>query len=251
MLPLFLFAAFCLMMPMKMIDRHRQVQAALERVGEELSQYGAFLGTEEKEEEKPGKGLGSAIGQMFGEGYVRLRVLGSLDTEGLENISFVRSRIMEEDMIHLVMDYRIRLPFSVFGLESIPMENVCSRRAWTGRAQGKTLEDPGNQEGEEDVLVYVGKNPTRYHLSPQCHYLNNDLQQVDMSYVDGLRNSSGQRYRPCRRCVSEGQKGTVYIMPSGERYHQDRNCSAIVAYVRAVKKSQVEYLGACSYCGGG
>ena len=52
-------------------------------------------------------------------------------------------------------------------------------------------------------------------------------------------------------CGSKAGEGdAVYIMKSGSRYHSDASCTAITAYVQAVKLSEVEHLGACSYCGG-
>ena len=149
-----------------------------------------------------------------------------------------------------MMDYRLKLPFSVFGLDSIPMESVSLRRAWVG-AEGGRLEG-GSSAGreEEEEVVYLGKNPTRYHVSPLCHYLYNDLQAVSAEQIEGLRNQQGQRYKPCKRCGNASAR-TYYIMPSGSSYHTSESCSAIGAYVRAVKRSEAEYLGACSYCGGG
>ena len=41
-------------------------------------------------------------------------------------------------MVHIVMRYRMRLPFSVLGVSSIPVEQVCSRRMWNG-ADGDVL----------------------------------------------------------------------------------------------------------------
>ena len=101
----------------------------------------------------------------------------------------------------------------------------------------------------EDPIVYVGKGSTRYHLSTRCHYLHNNLQAVGSGEVSGLRNAEGGRYSPCKRCVSGTPGGTVYVMPSGSSYHTSPDCTAIVAYVQAVRKSTVAYLGACSYCG--
>ena len=93
----------------------------------------------------------------------------------------------------------------------------------------------------------MGKDGSRYHRSRTCHYLYNDLSAVAFSEVGGLRSQSGERYRPCAVCGG-GSSGTVYVMPSGETYHSRKNCSAIVAYVRAVPLESVSHLGACSYC---
>ena len=154
------------------------------------------------------------------------------------------------EIITITLDYRYRLPFSVFGLPGVPQSVTASRRAWIGRINEE--ENSGNEEGEEeDEIVYVGKNSTRYHISRGCHYLSNNLTTVPFSSVSSERNSGGGKYHACPRCANGITGGSVYIMPSGTAYHADPGCTAINAYVKAVKKSEVEYLGPCHYCSGG
>lgn len=245
-LPLFLFSCVCLLAPVKIFDCQRQVQAALEQAGEELSQY-AYIQFQME------KGNGDLdppadVESLLGLGYVRMRMAKQLERDWLEQVSFGGSEILAEDEeIRLVMNYRIRLPFSVLGVKSIPMESVCVRRAWVG-AEGGREGLMGGGEWEDEQVVYVGKNPTRYHTDPGCHYISNDLTAVPGQQVEELRNSQGGKYYPCARCGKAGSAGTVYIMPSGTSYHTTQDCTSIIAYVRAVKLSEVAYLGCCSYC---
>ena len=167
-------------------------------------------------------------------------------------------------MVHIVMRYRMRLPFSVLGVSSIPVEQVCSRRMWNGADGGRFGDGDRDGNGEEDEIVYIGKNSTRYHRLRTCHYLYNDLKAVDSGAVGELRNESGGRYSPCGTCGagsgstgnggtgsgSMGSAGTVYVMPYGTSYHLSKSCRSIIAYVQAVPLSQVEYFGECSYCRG-
>ena len=157
---------------------------------------------------------------------------------------------IENDMVHIVMTYRMPLPFSVFRIDSIKAEAVCVRRLWTGaegNRKGNLL--PGEDEMEE--MVYVGRNSTRYHRNRNCHYLFNDLKQVQAGEMDGLRNQEGKRYYPCPSCKAADSKGPFFIMPWGTRYHSTGQCGAIRAYVQIVPLSEVEHLGECSYCGRG
>ena len=109
-----------------------------------------------------------------------------------------------------------------------------------------------NAGDEDEQIVYVGKNSTRYHPDRSCHYLSNKLTAVAWESVSGKRNTDGSKYYPCASCAKNAGKGsTVYIMPSGGRYHTMQDCNAIMAYVRAVKLKEVKHLGTCSYCGGG
>lgn len=246
-LSLFLFSCVCLAAPMKLFDQQRRIQGALEKVGEDLSQY-AYVkykldqgGTDLK--------TGTEVTKLLALGYVRQQVMKQVDREKIQGVSFAESGILEDDYIRLIMNYRMKLPFSIFGISALPVRAVCVRRAWIGADGGR--HDAGSEGAEEEEIVYVGKNPTCYHVTPQCHYLFNDLRAVDISQVDSLRNQSGGKYHACVRCGGDKGAATVYIMPNGSSYHTTSQCSAINAFVRAIKKSQAAYLGVCSYCGGG
>lgn len=272
-LSLFLFFCFCLIMPMKMLDRQRQIQAVMESVGEELSQYAyveyCFRTAEEGGAEVDVGRAEDTASSVLAAAYASARILGEINREWVEAVSFEGTDIGEDEMVHIVMRYRMRLPFSVLGVSSIPVEQVCSRRMWNG-ADGERFGD-GDRDGngEEDEIVYIGKNSTRYHRLRTCHYLYNDLKAVDSGAVGELRNESGGRYSPCGTCGggfggtgsggtgsggtgsgSMGSSGTVYVMPYGSSYHVSKSCRSIIAYVQAVPLPQVEYLGECSYCRG-
>lgn len=243
-LPLFLFFMSILMLPMAALNKGRQIQTALEGAGEEVSQY-VYVLQQFKPEERP-EALDihdlSEAGILL---FVRKRVEGRVGFEGLDSASFVRSSVLRDgETIDLIMDYRVRIPFSVFGLKSFPMTARSCRRAWIGREGGG-----GRQTGQEDELVYIGKAGTRYHRQRTCHYIYNDIKEIQLNQVEKARNLTGGKYKPCNRCGNFAEEnGMVYIMPSGERYHSDRNCSSIMAFVEAVPLSQVRHLGACSYC---
>ncbi|HJC65163.1 MAG TPA: hypothetical protein H9931_00365 [Candidatus Enterocloster excrementigallinarum] len=233
---------------MKLLEEQRKIQAALDQASRDLSQY-AYI----KYQLDQGKGgfmAETGAAALVGISYARSKVMGQVDRDHIQQISFGKSRILQEDeKILLVMNYRIQLPFSIFGLSSIPMESVSMRRAWVG-ADGGRIAQKGKAEGENsDQVVYIGKNATRYHSDPLCHYLYNDLKAVSASQMNSLRNQQGEKYRACSRCGSAAAD-VLYVMPSGNRYHTSELCSAITAYVRAAKKSEVGHLGACSYCGG-
>ena len=251
-LPLFLFFMVILMAPMGVMKEGRRIQTALEAAGEEVSQYAYVLHQLNLGERLETSGM-DGFTEEFLDGlteegillYVRKRVEGRVGFERLESASFVRSSVLRDgETIDLVMDYRVKIPFSVFGLSSMPMTARSCRRAWIGREGGS-----GRRDGQEDELVYIGKASTRYHRQRTCHYLYNDIKQISFKEVEDARNLSGGKYKPCSRCGRfAGENGSVFLMPSGERYHSDRNCSSIMAYVEAVPLSQVRHMGGCSYC---
>lgn len=255
-LSLLIFASVSLILPMKVMNTERKLQAALESVGEDFSRY-AYV----KDAIAGGKSFAVAgadeftkafchqLGAGIAEGYAQARVTEYLDTEAVERVRMVRSEILEDgEFFDLVLDYQIRMPFPVLGMSSLDRTVRCRRRAWIGK-EGKDGFGGGGF-GDKEEYVYVGKASTRYHRDRNCHYLSNQLTAVSEDAVGTMRNQSGGRYHACAVCVSGSKTGgTVYIMPQGSSYHASKVCTAIVAYVRMVKLSEVEHLGACSYCG--
>ncbi len=239
-LSLFVFAAVCMAMPMKMMDRQRQIQAITETVCKRYSQY-AYLGAGDN---------GMEIGtELLGSSQIK----GKINQEGIRALSFRKSSVLKDgETINFTLNYDMELPFSILGLHAIPMEVRSIRRAWIGSTGilgfERTQSEEGSLSGKEEI-VYIGRNSTRYHKTRGCHYLSNELQPVLYDSLETYRNGSGARYGPCHVCGKGAGSGTtVYIMPSGESYHTDWSCSAIISYVEAVPLSQVESLGKCSYC---
>ena len=152
------------------------------------------------------------------------RILGQVDNRWIESVSFDGTDIGTDDMVLIVMKYRMKLPFSILGLSSVPVQHVCSRRMWNGADGGR-----------------FGQGET-----------SDSTKEVSAGEVESMRNQSGGKYVPCKTCGTGNGNGTgtVYIMPYGGSYHTVKTCPSIIAYVQAVALSQVEYLGECSYCGG-
>ncbi len=238
-LPLFLYAAAAFITLFHVMDVYRQVQAAAESVSEHIGQT-AYL-SKYTEDESP---LDTASAYVYAE----LSMRAKLEKLPIRKFSLLRSELLKDgETVDLIVDYEISMPFSILGLGSMKQTNRSFRRAWVGQ-EGRSGEE---KEGEKDnIVVYVGKNSTRYHISRTCHYLYNDLKAVPIKDMEAWRSRDGRRYSPCARCRNR-HAGMVYIMPSGEHYHTTTSCTAINAYVRPVLKSQVEHLGRCSYCSGG
>lgn len=256
-LSLFLFFMISLLAPMKVMNIHRQMQAALEAAGEDAARY-AYV-TYRMDQEKEVSGEDQSWKQEYIQGFAtKAAVLAGISYDlsrrsagyPVEHINMMGSEIMNgDDDIDLIVRYEVRLPFSVFGLKSIRQTCRCRRRAWIGRKGGRG--DGDTTEGDSDIIVYIGRNATRYHQNRYCHYLYNDLQAVAKEDVGSLRNAGGGIYHPCSICGNLNGRDTVYIMPSGNKYHTDPGCHSIIAYVQEVKLSEVEHLGGCSYCSGG
>lgn len=256
-LSLFLFFMISLSSPMKLMNIHRQMQAALESVGEDAARYAyvtSALGKGEddlqNEEQWKSEYTASFKDKAAILAYGTYELSRRFSGGPVEGLNLMRSKVMEDDDdIDLVVQYRVRLPFAVFGVQSVPQMCRCRRRAWTGRDGGSGSGENGS--GREDEIVYIGKNSTRYHRDRYCHYLYNHLSSVSRDEVENIRNQGGGKYHACSVCGGNKDGNTVYVMPYGDKYHTDPECSSIISYVQAVKLSEVEYLGGCSYCSGG
>lgn len=254
-LSVFIFAMVCMMYPFRMMERQRQVQAALESVNERLCQY-AYLeymltnGEELPKEDGDWKeGLILGLADDAAKEGAKVLALEMFDQEGMSGLSFAGSSFREDgETSSLCLDYQMDMPFSILGLNALPFSSGSIRRAWIGR-EGRT-EESGGEDKSPDQVVYVGKTSSRYHLSRECHYLSNKLQSVPFDDVSSYRNQDGGKYYPCAVCAGGAESGdTVYIMKSGSRYHANTRCTAITSYIRAVRLSEVQDLGPCSYCG--
>ena len=235
-LPLLLYAGVILITLFRVMDIHRQVQARVEKVGGEISQAAYMLEY---------TGTGSFLGTVSAYGYAEAALRRELEQLPVDRLTLLRSHLLEDgETVDLVVDYEISMPFSVLGRRAVKQTNRSFGRAWIGTEDKNKL--PG-EAGEDETVVYVGKNSTRYHISRTCHYLYNDLTAVPLKDIEAQRNENGSRYSPCVRCRNQTAL-EVYIMPSGRHYHTSSSCSAIRAYVSTVSKSEVEHLGPCSYC---
>ena len=261
-LTLFMFTVILLSVPMEILDTQRKVQTVLEVTGRELGwQVYRTSHKEHPAEKEAGKaaeadetGLGlwpELPSELILQGYLKEKIQAAAGKR-VSNIQCDASSISENgEWIDLRASYQVRLPFSVFALDHVTLASRSRKRGWIGAEGGYFSQKNGSEE--EDEWVYVGRDSTRYHLSPSCHYISNQITAA--AYADAvsgaLRNSEGRHYKACRYCgKTASADGLVYILPSGEVYHGRQDCSSLAYYVRKVRLSEAEYLGACSYCGG-
>lgn len=265
---LFLFTVILLSVPMEILDIQRRVQMTLETASRELSQvayvrYRRMQGDEEADHTLSGleadSGLSgletdSGLAGLLGEGalsfYLAEKIRSAAGERRLIRVDCSGSFISENgEQIDLRAEYEWKLPLSVFSLDRIRLSSRSLRRGWIGGAEGARHAGGSKEETE---MVYVGETSSRYHRSPSCHYLSNKISSVSFDAIKDYRNKNGDRYRPCRVCGKEAGSGqSVFILPNGESYHSRSDCSSLSSYIKKVPLSQVEHLGACSYCGGG
>lgn len=260
-LSLFVFAVLCLIMPLKLLDTQRRVQMVLEAFSKELSQY-AYLqyrmlegetvenGREPSLEEE--EGMPGSAAELFGraaaEVWLRRKLGTALKSGSVEGLDF-SGMVLSEDggTLDIQISYRMKLPFAIFTLDSVPAVSRSLRRGWIGSPGARWNRQEGDGDGE--VMVYVGKTMSRYHWFSDCHYISNEIAEVSFDSIGGVINNQGKHYKPCSVCGKGAVSGScVYILPGGKYYHGSKNCSSLAFYVRKVPLSEVEYLGECSYC---
>lgn len=249
---LFLFLVLLLAVPMDLLDTQRRIQMTVESKARELSrQAGIFNQASSPDSEEMDS---SAVEyQLLRDGIYLLLSQAVTEAAGkkkIEHVDCSASQISPDgEWIDLQADYRLRLPFSVFTLESLSFHVRSRKRGWIGREGGYWRQN--GEEASSRLMVYVGKASTRYHSSPSCHYLSNEISAVSFETAAALVNKSGKHYKACHVCGGASQSGdTVYLFPNGEYYHSRKDCSSVRAYIKEVPLEEVRHLGACSYCGG-
>lgn len=257
----FIFMVICLIMPMKMLNTQRRVQTVLEAVSRDLSEYAYIpyrisLGETDMENsvQNAEKGTSDGTKALFEKAALSVYLSGKIHeaagSGAVEALDFSKLKLENNgEVIDLYVTYRLKLPFSVFRLDSVPAASRSLRRGWIGAEGGRRELNRDVQAGEEE-MVYVGNNMGRYHRSRDCHYISNKITSVALEGIKDQLNAGGSRYRPCSVCEKRGTfGGQVYIMPNGAYYHAKKDCSSLSYYVRQVPLSEVLHLGACSYCG--
>lgn len=208
-----------------------EVQWALTRIATEASaEYGAS---------------GSEV--MKSAPYYMAKMSAYLSGSGI-SISFLESEYMEEnDEIDLIVNYKVKLPFSLGNRITCHFRQRVHTRAFTGvESRGDT-----DEREKEDVTVYITDTGRVYHRNHECTYLKLSISKVYYSDLKNLRNSGGGKYKACERCSEKEltSQTPVWITNYGDRYHTSKGCSGIKRGVEEIKLSEVGNRTPCSKCG--
>lgn len=236
-IPLFLFAAVCLIWLIEMqsirISMVNAAQSAAKSAVENTAVL-PFLDT--------GK-LKSDIISFIGPDRIERSILKG----GSSGISCSGSYMsLNTGEIHVKISYETELPLPLFGSPSAKLEENFRMSGWRGYAGGAA---GGSGEGNSDI-VYVTDNRAVYHTDYGCSYLQLSIRYIPCSSLSGLRNESGGRYHPCEKCVYGTAMAGVYITEDGGKYHNSLGCSGLKRTIHAVHRSEVMGLGGCSRCSG-
>ena len=242
-LPLFLFCMTALIQYGSVMGTAVQIGTALTETGKSMA-TAAYAMKYGEEGSAPGLGVSA-----LSSGYAHHKVIGRAgNTDRIKSVNMALSSFLQEDeQIDLVMTYQIKTPVPVIKLPgNFFLQRACVR-AWTGRG-AQDSNGSGNGDGNGQGEVYVSETGSVYHEDPECSYLNPSIREIDEDVIGGLRNRSGEKYRPCESCG--GGSGTVYITSEGNRYHRSVGCSGLKRTIHTEDRDSCG-LRPCSKCSGG
>lgn len=244
-LPIFMFAVIQLLSILDLYRFQVNLEAALHQSARQLAVYGYA-----REEIPAVSMLESDLGQLaFSESYVRGSVLSQLGESYLKQapiaktgVSFLESKILEDERIELVAVYRAQPYFSGI-TDGFFCSNRCVVRAFTGydNTKGDTIQ-------KEEEIVYITESGSVYHRDRSCSALCVSVSAVSDWEVKNRRNYDGSKYYACPYCGRKAS-GTVYITNYGNRYHGNITCSELKRSIMAVPLSEVGGRRACAKCG--
>lgn len=240
-LPIFLFAIISLLYFSAVIQYTNSVEEAIHQTVRDMAIKEYAIKTITKAEIS-----GKASGVILSETYVRSMVNNYLNAINIKpgKISFVRSSIDSGDIIDVIAEETIELPYSFLGIGSF---NVLERgrvHAWTGYDGSK--QNSNTKEKEE--IVYITSKGSVYHRSKGCSHLKVVPKSIASSLIKDARSSGGSKYYPCEYCGKKESSGIFYITDYGNRYHTSINCGALTRDIEAIPISKVGSRRQCKDC---
>lgn len=242
-LPLFIFAMITILYFCRIIQYTDVVYQGIHQSAREMA-VKSYMAKGENIGE-----VGSVVGGIvLSESYVRSRVNKALMASGYEenDISYMRSRFLDDDIIDIVAVENIEMPYYIPGISSFKIMERAYVHAFTG--YDNTHAQNVNNDSEE--IVYITPNGEVYHRDRNCRHLKIDIHMTEVDKVGSLRSVDGSKYYECEYCNKCDNKGSCYITDYGDRYHMSVNCPALKRDVKAVELSKIRDRRACKSCGG-
>ena len=229
-LPIFMLAMVLILYMGMLIKCQDEVQGALTRVAREASaEYGA---TQNK--------------ALENIAYYQTKLAIYLEASVFK-FSLLDSKLWNEnEEIDLIITYRAKLPFRILGIKTPWFRQRVRTRAFVGVDTRDKKEEKATRE------VYVTETGHVYHFKKTCTYLTLSISQLQFGDVEGLRNESGGKYKPCEKCckdVKTNAEKKIYITNYGDRYHVNRGCSGIQRSIQKITLAEVGKRTLCSKCG--
>lgn len=242
-LPVFFFLMLAILSLNDGIRLAGDVLAGAQETAQQLGIYACALDLGVGEEAGAGQGA-AALSVAYGTGAIRKRVRENTGLVKVSGFHLLKSTILEDNMIDLVVSYQLKPVIGIPGLGGIKIQQRARVRAWTG---GKTGETGGGKAPEDGKQVYVTTTGSVYHRDRNCTHIRLSIHSGNLNQMEALRNEGGGKYYACSCYHGEGW---VYYTDTGDRYHGSLSCSSLKRGVIPVSSSQVENYRPCSRCGG-
>lgn len=228
-MPVFIMAMVVITYIGNMILCQDKVQWALTRVANEASIENAIKDT---------TGHKSTV-------YYRTKMTAYLSAMPL-SLSLAESDMSgENEEIKITATYYMRVPFVGFLNLRCRFRQTVHTRAFVGV-------DDRSIQNKEECNVYIAPTGSVYHKNKDCTYLKLTISEYLYEDVAALRNTSGEKYKPCEVCCSNHivQKNELVVITNyGDRYHITRGCSGIKRSISEISIKDVGNRSPCSKCG--
>lgn len=236
-MPLFIFMIINIISLFEMIHIHAVLDSALNQAGKEISTFANMQEVYEID--------------LLTQAYVKERVVqiagrdkldDSVIVGGTSGIVLWRSEIEEEnDVIDLIMTYRVKPWISFFDVGEMVLLNRCYIKAYTG------FEHSDDLNGEKKY--YITETGEVYHTSRTCTHLKLSISMIEDEELEWLRNIDGKAYTSCEICyTNEQENNKLYVTLQGNRYHSTVACTGLKRTIYVITESQINGRPMCMRC---
>lgn len=245
-LPFFLFTFLNLMSVIEIYRLQSNLDMAMYTTVKEMAVYGHAYSQWNEEDENHLESYG--LTYLYGAGRTKSCLddgfLERMPIEGgFSGISWLHSRMQEQECIDLVATYKVKPMVGFIGYQKIPLYNRYRTRMWTG------YDIPLIPElREQEKIVYITPDGSVYHETKSCPYLRLSIRAVQRNAVKHLRNQDGDQYYPCQQCAYK-DNNTVFITMFGNRYHTTLQCSGLKRTIYAIPLKETGNRPECQKCG--
>ena len=162
---------------------------------------------------------------------------------GNDGITLLGSQMLEKDAkIKLVVSYKIKNPFDIFGIGVLRVSESYTANAWLGEDNIQKE----NSDAKQDE-VYITVSGKVYHKNRACMYLNISITPISAAEIENKRNKSGGKYYPCEKCGGINSD-LLYITDYGTKFHASINCSNLKRTVLKIPITKTDGRRPCSSC---
>lgn len=253
LLPLYLFFFLNLMSSVEMLRLHGNIETALWNTGRQIA-LGSYIPYRLSDGEESIGIVEKTGALLLSEAAIKRGILtyngkeyleGSPLTKGASSLQLLESSFDEKTQcLDIRVTYQVSGWFQTAGFSGFRIANRYYARAWTG------YEIPQEEETGRD-RVYVTETGKVYHETLECGYLKRVIDTVSLEEAAKRTNRQGEAYTLCWVCRDSPKTQTVYITPTGNRYHYTLECQSLKRTIRVMERKEAQNrYRPCSRCGG-